>query len=219
MLPVSGRQFAKMVGVGSDNAVRKAVERGSILKGYIKSEKKFIPKVAAMEWGKDILPEYGGPKTRGVPKMTNKPAPPKPKRVTADDVVKEVLAEPVPKQKKTTNQVIGFFDDDEMEGDDEHEDDPNWISKPEAERRTAIHKSEILEIALAEKRGQLIPKEKISTILFGYGQEIRIAFEGITNRVLDQILAAEDRHVAKRILDEEIHSTLTVLAEIPNREI
>ena len=218
MLPVSGRQFAKMVGMSSDNAVRKAVERGSILKGYIKSEKKFIPKVAAMEWGKDILPEYGGPKPRKVPRMANKPAPPKPKKITAEDVVKEILAEPVPKPKKKADDTGGFlFPDDDDDDEDEHEE--GWISKPEAERRTAIHKSEILEIALAEKRGQLIPKDKISGILFGYGQEVRIAVEGITNRVLDPIMAAEDRHVAKRILDEEIHATLTALAEIPNREI
>ena len=75
--PVSGRQFAKMVGVSSDNAVRKAVVRGSILRGYIKSEKMFIPKIAADEWGKDILPEYGGQKPRNVPRMENKPPTPK----------------------------------------------------------------------------------------------------------------------------------------------
>jgi len=158
--------------------------------------------------------------TKTAPK---KAAPPKPKterKVTADDVVKEILSEPVPKpkNKKSDDTTDGFLfpEDDDLE-EDEHEE--GWISKPEAERRTAIHKSEILEIALAEKRGQLIQKEKISAILFGYGQEIRVLFEGLTNRVLDQMLAAEDRHTAKRILDEEIHATLTVLAEIPNREI
>ena len=213
--PVSGRLFAKMVGIGSDNAVRKAVERGSILRGYNKETKKFIPAIAAAEWGKDILPEYlkAAKPANKVKAATRKPVEP----ITADQIVSEVLNEKTPKPRKTPPVTDADFEDDDDFDDEEH--DPGWISKPEAERRTAIHKSEILEIALAEKRGQLIPKEKISTILFGYGQEIRVSFEGLTMRVLDRMLAAETRHEAKRILDEEIHATLTALAEIPNRNI
>lgn len=218
--PVSARQFAKMVGIASDNAVRKAVERGSILRGYNKETKKFIPAVAAAEWGKDILPEYLSASTPAKRPGVHK-AKPRPAAITADQVVSEVLKEKLAPQKKTPFiNPDDFGDDLDFEDDEERDDDdPNWISKPEAERRTAIHKSEILQIALAEKRGQLIPKEKISTILFGYGQEIRVSFEGLTNRVLDRVLAAETRNEAKRILDEEIHATLTALAEITNRNI
>lgn len=215
--PVSGRQFAKMVGQ-SEGAVRKAVARQSIVDG-LTADGKYIPITASNEWGKPILPEFLPAGT------TSNPAPAKQQKkkitipeeaITADQIVNEVLNEKVPRLKKTPAISSEDFDDEE---DEDENNDPAWISKPEAERRTAIHKSEILQIALAEKRGQLIPKEKISTILFGYGQEIRVSFESLTNRVLDRILAAETRHEAKRILDEEIHATLTALADIPNRNI
>lgn len=223
MQPVSGRQFAKMVGVSSDNAVRKAVERGSILKGYIKSEKKFIPKIAAQEWGKDILPEYLSvseiaAQKKNAAKPQPKPKPPVKKqteKTTADEIVEDILKE-IP-SKKTTDQVESFFDDDESDDDENHP--AGWISKPEAERRSAIHKSEILEIALAEKRGQMISIEKINSAFYKYGVEIRSALEAMPAQIIDKVRACETRHEALRVMDDAIFEVLNTLSDIETRSL
>lgn len=56
-LQVSYRQFAKMVGA-TEGAVRKAVGRGTIVRGVIGNDTanpKILPTVAAQEWGKVII--------------------------------------------------------------------------------------------------------------------------------------------------------------------
>lgn len=217
-IPVSARQFAKMVGVASDNAVRKAVERGSIVRGYDPKTKKFIPEIAAMEWGKEILPEFIDAKPKSPP-LKN---PPKKKAASAQttrpatgfptnpaDFEKEVFSEPIP---EATEEEIEEFESSSRPFTD-------MSPKYEAERRLAVFKAKMAEVLYNEKKANLIPREKISGILFGFGQEMRVSFEGITNRVLDRILAANDRNEAKRILDEEIYDTLNSIAEIPKRTI
>jgi len=225
MKPVSGRQFAKMVGLSSDNSCRKAVERGSILRGYIKSEKKFIPKIAAQEWGKDISPEYLSVSEIAAQKKNAVKSQPKPKpkaptkkqveKTTADEIVSDILKE-IP-NKKTTGQVEVFFDDDDELEDEEHPD--GWISKPEAERRSSIHKSEILEIALAEKRGQMISIEKINSAFYKYGVEIRSALEAMPAQIIDKVRACETRHEALRVMDDAIFEVLNTLADIETRSL
>ena len=221
--PVSCRQFAKMVGK-AESAARKARDRGSIIKGYYEPTKQFIPEIAAKEWGVEILPEYGG---KPIPKKTAKPSNikrPKPEKEikiqTADEVVKEILHE---KTKTLKNIDITFEGDDEEfsfpEEWPEEEELSDEIPKTEAERRTSIFKAQMLEIALKEKRGQVVATDKIQTVLFAYGAEIRIACEGITNAILDQVLAAVTRHEAKRIMDEYIHEMLNGLADISSRNL
>lgn len=221
--PVSCRQFAKMVGK-AESAARKARDRGSIIKGYYEPTKQFIPEIAAKEWGVEILPEYGG---KPIPKKTAKPSnikrhkPEKEIKIqTADEVVKEILQE---KTKTLKNIDITFEGDDEEfsfpEEWPEEEELSDEMPKTEAERRTSIFKAQMLEIALKEKRGQVVATDKIQTVLFAYGVEIRTACEGITNAVLDQVLAATTRHEAKRIMDEYIHEMLNGLADISSRNL
>lgn len=214
--PVSGRQFAKMVGQ-AESAVRKAVTRGSIIEGRT-PDGKLIPEVAAREWGKDILPEYVGSEKTVKPakKDVEKPDPKKPttrKRktpelTTAEEVVKSVLSE-------HSEEV----DEEDLEDEDVEKELSDKIKKPEAERVTSILKAKILQIALREKQGELISRKKVTPILFAYGQEIRVALEGLSNRTIDKILACNTRNEAKRVMDEEIHNTLNMLADIPNRKI
>lgn len=211
--PVSGRQFAKMVGQ-SEGAVRKAVERQSILKGKT-ADGKFIPLVASLEWGKPILEEFL--KSDPVPKQKTPPIV-KPKRepralkekqepTNAAEFLEEIMSEPLPKVSKK---------EVEAEGDTPLD---NNSPKAEAERKTAIYKAKMAELAYHEKKGDMIQRAKIATVLFGYGQEIRVSLEGLTDRVLDRMRAVETRHEQQRILNEGIHETLTALSEIVKRNI
>lgn len=226
--PVSGRELARLTGQ-SEGAVRKAKNRGSILKG-LTADGKFIPGIASNEWGKSILAEFLSSenikemhgkaidvlKKQSVLKMDNPPKPPKipiPKKQkkdpeTIEDFVNEIMHEKLPSA-----------DADDLDDETVSEDLDDKIQKPEAERVTAVLKAKILQITYAEKKGQLVPIDKVNTVLFGYGQEIRNAFESVPDRIIDRILAVSDkRHEARRILADEIQDTLELLADINTRE-
>lgn len=210
--PVSGRQFAKMVGQ-TEGAVRKAVDRQSIIKG-VTSDKKYIPKIASEEWGKPILPEFltstnlkataNSPATKSPPKKLKA----KHEATTADEVVLEVMSEKLPQLSK---------DDQENIDDQDPEEVSDVVLKTEAERQAAILKVKILRLAYMEKRGQMVPITKVNSVLFGYGQEIRTAIEGLRFRVLDPVRAARTRPEADRIFEKEVHDMLNLLADIQNR--
>ena len=224
--PVSGRELAQLTGQ-SEGAVRKAVNRGSIVKGYT-SDKKFIPAIACEEWGKNILPEFLPAskkqsikkpstikKSTAKPKQIVKKTPtkkptikkPQPKRKSANEIIEEIIEEDLPKVKS-----INFDEDDIEEEVDEK------VSKPEAERVASILKTKILQIALKEKQGQLVPIEKVNSVLYGYGQEIRNTFEALPAQIIDKIRACDSRHSALRIFDDAIFDALNLLADIENRE-
>lgn len=216
--PVSGRQFAKMVGQ-AESAVRKAVQRGSIVEGYIAADKKIIPLVASNEWGKMILPEYLDAENYEDTSKNVKPAPvkktPAKKKTTpakkepqtAEEVVAEIMSDPV----------IELSDDEINE--DVNGDLDDKILKPEAERITAILKAKILQLALKEKQGKLLPVDKVNSVLFGYGQEIRNTFEALPAQVIDRVRACDNRHEALRVLNDAIFDALNLLADISSREI
>lgn len=204
--PVSNRQFAKMVG-RPESSVRKAKERQSILEG-VTADGKLIPEIAAREWGVLILPEFGGSE-KPVVKKTVTPAKikivkSKPAPITADDFVKEMLGEPVPKVSK---EDVDDFDEDQEDEMSE------GTTKVEAERRIAIFKAKMAELAYKEKKRTLISVDKLK-IIQEYGAQIRTDIEGIPDRIIDEILAnADDRKASKRILIEEIYNTLNRLSE------
>lgn len=218
--PVSGRELARLTGQ-SEGAVRKAKNRGSILKG-LTADGKFIPSIASDEWGKPILKEF----------LTDAEIVTEFKKITAPKKTPSVKPIPAPKkQKKEAETIEEFveeimherlpnFDADDLNDETVSADLDGYIDKPEAERITAILKAKILQIAYRERQGQLVPIDKVNSVLFGYGQEIRNAFESVPDRIIDRILAvAEKRHEARKILVDEIHDTLELLADINSREL
>jgi len=116
------------------------------------------------------------------------------------------------------NEPLPYLTEEEI---DQEEDRPLHDGSPkhEAERKAAIIKTRILEIAYQEKKGELLPREKVDKVLNGFGLEIRNSIQGVTNRVIDKILASNSRLEAKRLLDDEIHETLNILADITSRQI
>lgn len=214
--PVSGRELARLTGQ-SEGAVRKAKNRGSILNG-LTSDGKFIPAIACKEWGKPVLKEFlnepveladkpavkPNPKTRPIKPIKQKKEPEK-----FEDIAEEIMHEKLPSANA-----------DDLDDETVSEELYGGIQKPEAERVTAVLKAKILQITYKEKQGQLVPIDKVNSVLFGYGQEIRNSFESMPDRIIDKILSVADkRHEAKKIMSDEIHNTLELLADINSREL
>lgn len=217
--PVSGRELARLTGQ-TEGAVRKAKNRGSILKG-LTDDGKFIPSIASNEWGKPILQEFLKSETKTVSiekqvvkKQTSVKQIPTPKKQKKEaETIEEFVAEIMHEKLPNANA-------DDLDDETVSEELDDRIQKPEAERVTAVLKAKILQITYKEKQGQLVPIDKVNSVLFGYGQEIRNAFESVPDRIIDRILAvAEKRHEARKILVDEIHDTLELLADINSREL
>lgn len=220
---ISYSHFARLTGT-SEGAVRKAIIRGSISKGVDLSLKKINAYIASNEWGKPILKEFltddeivtefkkiTAPKKSASVKSISVPVQKKQKKEaeTIEEFVEEIMNEKLP----TANS-------DDLDDETVSEELDDRIQKPEAERVTAVLKAKILQITYKEKQGQLVPIDKVNSVLFGYGQEIRNAFESVPDRIIDRILAVSNkRHEAKKILEEEIYDTLKLLADIYDREI
>lgn len=223
--PVSGRELARLTGQ-SEGAVRKAKNRGSILKG-LTADGKFIPSIASNEWGKPILQEFLSPENikevfdksmrvlkisasieKKTPSVKTVPKKQKKEAETIEEVVEEIMHEKLPTAEAddlTDETVSADFD--------------GYIDKPEAERVTAVLKAKILQITYKEKQGQLIDKSKINPILFGFGQEIRVVLEGLSNRIVDDIRGAKTRPEAKRMIDEEVYRMLNKISDVLSRKI
>jgi hypothetical protein len=224
--PVSGRQFAKMVGQ-AESAVRKAKNRGSIIKG-VTANGKYIPLIASNEWGKAIMQEFLTPVNveelfnQAVIKLKKQAAIEKKLPAVKTPIVKKTKKEPETIEdfvNEIMHEKLPSADADDLDDETVSEELDDRIQKPEAERVTAVLKAKILQITYKEKQGQLVPIDKVNTVLFGYGQEIRNALESIPDRVIDRILAVADkRHEARRILANEIQDTLELLADIETRE-
>lgn len=216
--PVSGRELARLTGQ-SEGAVRKARDRGSILKG-IAPDGKYLPLIASNEWGKPILLEFLKPSVKPVEvkkpvvkkSQSVKPTPAPKKEKKEPETIEEFVAE-------IMHEKLPSADADDLDDETVSEELDDKIQKPEAERVTAVLKAKILQITYKEKQGQLIPRDKLAGILFGYGQEIRVACEGYVNTVLDPVRALENRHEAKRFMEEEMYKILNLLSELPNRKL
>lgn len=214
---ISYSHFARLTGT-SEGAVRKAIVRGSISNGVDLSLKKINAYIASNEWGKPILKEFLSEsvevKKSTIKKTTSVKPTPTPKKQkkepeTIEEFVEEIMHEKLPSA-----------DADDLDDETVSEELDDRIQKPEAERVTAVLKAKILQITYKEKQGQLVPIDKVNSVLFGYGQEIRNAFESVPDRIIDRILAvAEKRHEARKILVDEIHNTLELLADINSREL
>jgi hypothetical protein len=216
--PVSGRELARLTGQ-SEGAVRKAKNRGSILNG-LTADGKFIPSIASNEWGKPILKEFLNqsekpveikkPVVKKSQSVKPMPAPKKIKKEaeTIEEFVEEIMHEKLPSA-----------DADDLDDETVSEELDDRIQKPEAERVTAVLKAKILQITYKEKQGHLIDKGKINPILFGFGQEIRIVLEGLSNRIVDDIRGSKTRPEAKRLIDEEVYRMLNKISDVLSRKI
>lgn len=71
---------------------------------------------------------------------------------------------------------------------------------------------------LQKKRGTLVDKAKVYSALFDVGKELRLAFLSIPDRVVDAMLAAQNRADAHLILAKEIQQQLERMADAISRD-
>lgn len=88
-----------------------------------------------------------------------------------------------------------------------------------AKRAHAVFKAKMAELEYKEKLGTLVDKKQVYDSLFAFGKELRTAVLGVPERVIDGILAADNRHDAFSILYDELVNVLEALSDIDKRPL
>jgi hypothetical protein len=181
---VSIREFARQMGV-SDIAVAKAIKAGKITEGvdYTNPKRpKVNVEVAAKSWGRNWAPTMKtNPKLAARFEAQEEDPPPPPPPAGAPSFVD---AEP----QVTSN---------------------SSLAKIKQQHEMVKLQSAALDLKI--KKGEFVRKVEVYRALFSAGQELRVQFQAIPDKCIDDILAATTRGEALRLLQGHIADALEML--------
>ena len=89
----------------------------------------------------------------------------------------------------------------------------------EALRKDLIIKANLNALKLRMKEGDVVEKSKVYKELFSFGKQIRLRFQSIPDRIIDDVLAAPGRNEAHMILFNAISDVLEELAGTGEKEL
>lgn len=89
----------------------------------------------------------------------------------------------------------------------------------EALRKDLIIKANLNALKLRMKEGEVVEKNKVYKELFAFGKQIRLRFQSIPDRIIDDVLAAPGRNEAHMILFNAISDVLEELAGTGEKEL
>lgn len=92
-------------------------------------------------------------------------------------------------------------------------------SYAEALRKATIIKANTDALKLREREGQLVEKQKVFKALFAFGKEMRLKFQSIPDRIIDELLASPGRNEAHIVLSNAISDVLDELTAIKESDI
>lgn len=196
--PIKIRAYARLMGV-SDTSIHKAINSGKITAASWKLDKKggklLYPSKATAEWGKTFDPTRTQPTKAGSLQLPTEEG----------VVVEQPHTPPPPPADGIPAPPVA--------------DDINNASVAKLKQISEKLKIAKAQLELKELQGSFVPKKDVYDALFSFGKEIRQAFQAIPDRVLDNMLAADNRTEAHNILSEAISQTLEQMAEIIERDI
>lgn len=213
---VSFREFARLTGT-SDGAVRKAVKRGSIVRGLVVDGDKttVIPSIASEEWGKALIDH-----TPAVDPVSEFP-PIEFADGTIIQVNSDLDREPVTITYANTNPETPGDEAGEEDTDDDKaavkafmKSIPQGTSKIEAERLISVFKAQKAKRELEILEDKYVPKDLVFKNLFDFSAMMRDNFLNVPERIIDNVLAADTRNEAMIIMKTEISTVLLSLASI-----
>lgn len=89
----------------------------------------------------------------------------------------------------------------------------------EALRKDLIIKANINALKLRMKEGEVVEKSKVYNTLFAFGKQLRLRFQSIPDRIIDDVLAAAGRNEAHALLLNAITDVLEELTGTAENEI
>jgi hypothetical protein len=214
---ISRRAFAKMLGLASDNSVRKAIESGRLKRCLV--DGKIDPQIGVDEWNANTNPSQQRtvtPLTDAAANLGRTPtapaappptAPPPTVARLADERGKSVADRYIlpdgsdPHAKKTPKPRKTVSVDDESEDEDGDE-----RKMAEINRSIALAKEEDAYLELALKKGELVPRSQTLAFAQTLGRLYRDQTLLLADQYAPSIAAAlnVDEHLCHQVIDEHL---------------
>ena len=106
---------------------------------------------------------------------------------------------------------------EESESQPGDEDNPDSMSFTDAKKLEQVYKAKLARLKFETESGKLIEKSAVHKELFNIGSGIREAILGVPGRCIDNVLAAETRRGALKLLYDELADALELLTDSPNK--
>jgi phage terminase Nu1 subunit (DNA packaging protein) len=108
---------------------------------------------------------------------------------------------------------------EESESQPGDEEDPENMSFTDAKKIEQVYKAKLSRLKFEKESGKLIEKSAVHKELFNIGSGIREAILGVPGRCIDNVLAAETRRGALKIIYDELADALELLTGAPDKFI
>lgn len=211
---ISIREFARRVGI-SDTAVHKAIKAGKISQVCLDCSNpkrpEIFPESALKEWGRNYAPQWNQ-------------SPALDTALTSQQALPDAKILFVKRKKDTVEHapISGEFQDEpDMNEpgliDPGAEDESDHIrlyrksTLNEAKRVEAIAQAKLAQVKLAEQKGKLVSKDKVYKEFYDVGVRVRTALQGISDKIIDNVLACDTRNEAHSMLYGAITEALESL--------
>lgn len=133
------------------------------------------------------------------------------------DTIIQVTPEAEPKPKPAANAANPEPGAQEITGDGIFLDKDETYA--EALRKDLIIKANLNALKLRMKEGEVVEKSRVYKELFAFGKQIRLRFQSVPDRVIDDVLAAPGRNEAHLILFNAITDILEELTGIGENDL
>jgi hypothetical protein len=205
---MSIRAFAKNVAGVSEGAIRKAIKKERIVKGYV--DGKIVVEIAKKELG--IHANISTTRSKAIFDLADgKEAKPQPNLKETKPKDKVVI----PRQRIDRVKKKRVIEYPESEEDEQSE---STGSFEESNKIAAKYKAKILKLEYEEKQGESIKLSDLTNALYALGVEIRTSIMNVGEKVIDNVLASSDRTEALNLLNDELAKALHGVANLHNKE-
>jgi hypothetical protein len=211
---VSNSEFCRIVGITSENSVREAIKRGRLKKCLVPVGKRVMLDfdIALQEWQDNANPKQRHTAAKlyeniHVPKNlpTYDPSTP----VDLRDIPVTPKSKINPEVDYDVISTKRSISDEETENELERK----YRSMETLDKEKLIIEIETKELNLKVLRQEVVKKSEIDVLLAQFAVQIRAAMMAIPEKIVDSLMACNDRHEMVQIMKDDLIKTLTVLSE------
>lgn len=204
------------MGISSENSVRLAIKRGRLKKCLIPHGKRIMLDVdiAIQEWQDNANPRQTKMAAK-IPEVVHVPK----NLPTYDPENIPIRLEQTKSPKDKVSQDLDYDvvttkrkQEEEFTGDDT-EKERKHRSKEVLEKEKLIIDIELKELQLKIERSEVVKKSEIDVLLAQFAVQIRAAIMAIPEKIVDSLMACNERHEMVQLMKDEFIKTLTVLSE------
>ena len=202
------------MGISSENSVRLAIKRGRLKKCLIPHGKRIMLDVdiAIQEWQDNANPRQTKMAAK-IPEVVHVPK----NLPTYDPENIPVRLEQSPKDKISPDLDYDVVTTKRSKQKPEEDDDDSLERKYRSiealDKEKLIIEIETKELNLKIARLEVVKKSEIDVLLAQFAVQIRAAIMAIPEKIVDSLMACNERHEMVQLMKDEFIKTLTVLSE------